>query len=216
MKPKLCMIGNPRSGSCLFTFLLAAGFDLQSKFQPFYPSHESIFAYRVDTQKVLDDGASKSHYCVMIVKDPRDVTTSFHPRTKEKGYARDLDKWVVNYELSLQLDDKVHMLRVKYEDLVFNPSDTQDKIAAFLGLSIACPFNECHKHFLSLPLEDTEELSVDMGGVNPLLTTRVGRWKEEQHRERIKQQLAATPEIVDWLIELGYEKDNKWTEGYNV
>lgn len=108
----------------------------------------------------------------------------------------------------------VPVFRFKYEDLIADPSAMQQKIAEFLGLEVACPFEDCHNNFMSIDFEDLEQLSFEMGGVSPLLTTRIGRWKNEEHRDRIQEQLAATPEIIGWLIKLGYEKDDSWTKDY--
>ena len=98
--------------------------------------------------------------------------------------------------------------------MVRNPEAEQSKIAQYLNLAPRHSFQDCYANYKDKAIGDLEQLVFEMGGIHPLSTTSIGRWKQDKHKERIKEQLAASPEIVDLLIELGYEQDDEWTKDY--
>lgn len=93
---------------------------------------------------------------------------------------------------------------VKYEELVQAPNVVQQEIARKLGFEMKGRFSDFHRH--NLP----ERYVHPLNGVRPVEKSRIGNWKN--HPERIKQQFTECPELFDWLIYFGYEKDGSWYE----
>ena len=93
---------------------------------------------------------------------------------------------------------------VKYEDLVSDPDRIQTYLKSRVSfLRQTANFSEFHS--IAKP---TKSSVAAMSGVRPISTTSIGRWRE--HLPRIRAQVERFPEIVDVLIELGYENDNEW------
>ena len=73
---------------------------------------------------------------------------------------------------------------------------------------------------MSLPF--TDFLKVDrqdfdtstLCGLRPLDSSRVSRWRDPIHHERIRQILIEAPELPTALQQLGYETDDQWTHRY--
>jgi len=216
MSLKLAVLGNPRSGTCLLSYLLATGFDIREKYGSYYPESKSIFMYRVGMELVRMHGDS-SYRCLMTIRDPRDVTTSVHPAHATLGtFMRSFRAWVENYKIYKRVLKKgIPVFEYKYEDLVTNPAKVQAEIAEFLDLEIKCPFDQCHL-VKDIDYVALDQLTFEMGGVSPLFTTSVGRWKQDKYKERIVTQLAEVPQMADYLIELGYEQDKEWTKDYQL
>ena len=55
---------------------------------------------------------------------------------------------------------------------------------------------------------------VALNGLRPMDPTRAGRWKGDEHRERIEQILREIPELPQYLIDEGYENDTAWATDY--
>ena len=55
-----------------------------------------------------------------------------------------------------------------------------------------------------------------LGGVGSPETSRIARWQQPTHHQRISELLAAMPELPEALIDLGYESDARWTEPYQA
>jgi len=94
---------------------------------------------------------------------------------------------------------------VRYEELIENPRELQQQIADRLQIKISRDFSDFHTR------SDKKHKDIkSLGGVRPIDPKNVGKYLQEQNRKRIKGQLKHFPEISDYLIKYGYEKDREW------
>lgn len=144
---------------------------------------------------------------IVLLRDPRDVLTSKHA-SHDRRYFETLEEWRrVNAQCQLHRADP-DVLLIKYEDLIADVPGMQRRIEAFTGEKVSRPFADFYK--AGAEGFDTRPLN----GLRPVDRKGVGRWMEPEHRERIEQILREAPEFPQMLIELGYEKDESWIEGW--
>jgi hypothetical protein len=53
-----------------------------------------------------------------------------------------------------------------------------------------------------------------LNGLRPVEASLLRRWASAEHRPRIEQVLRELPQLPQALIDLGYERDETWTEAY--
>ncbi len=136
---------------------------------------------------------------IHIVRDGRDVTVSTHPHYKDRRkYWVPADRWVkeVSFGLSFKSHSSVHTLR--YEDLIANYEAEIRKIVEFIGEPFPEELTNWKEH-------TTIKESIHWGTqVQSLYTRSIGRWKEPEHAERVKE-FMDNKEAVQLLRELGYQ-----------
>lgn len=203
---------SPRSGTTLMAELMLHCFDFDA-----WADHELPVYFAPEasvetlcTKKPSDIEfaaramkARQSLWIVCMIRDPRDIVVSRHRNVPDKYYAN----------LGIVLGRMKHLRRVqehkrfagvKYEDLVSDPDRTQTHLKLrFPFLRQTAHFSEFHS--IAMP---TESSVAALNGVRPISTTSIGRWRK--HLPRIRAQVDRYPEIVDVLVELGYEKDDQW------
>jgi hypothetical protein len=148
---------------------------------------------------------------ILTVRDPRAVLTSVHQdhaANRPGGYYEDPEQWLAYYEhirYAQQFDD---VITVEYQDLIRRPAEVQRKLSEFIGWQVHLPFDQFHT--LASPSFDARPLN----GLRPLDPTRLEAWRQEKHRGRIGQILRVLPGLPEYLIEMGYETDTSWVQGY--
>ena len=95
---------------------------------------------------------------------------------------------------------------VRYEDLVQNTVRTQAYLAQVLQLGYRNRFENFHE--AKIP----DLLSIPLNKLVAPDETRIKKWKQPEHRERIRTQFTQCPALFDILIQTGYEKDRNWFE----
>jgi len=147
------------------------------------------------------------------IRDPRSVLTSVHANSE--------GKWKVDWEYSLKTSQngvcgKTNGLKdywniiykvpnsmfVYYEDLIDRPNEVQERLKEFCGFEYKGKFSEFYKT-TPPPL-----LTHQLNGLRPPDPETKYKWKKCP--ERIKNLIKKHPEILDMLIDLGYEKDKQW------
>ena len=105
----------------------------------------------------------------------------------------------------LDLQDHPRYLVVQYEDLVIKPDDVQERIGRhFPFLNQTCRFSQFPEG------ATVHELAQEsLNGLRGVDRASLDKWRE--HLPRIKGELERHPSMVEWLIKMGYEKDDSWT-----
>jgi hypothetical protein len=148
--------------------------------------------------------ADENLHVIAMQRDPRAVITSTHllkPGVYFAGYKR----WREYLEAMTPLLEHPRFLLLRYEDLVTNPAQVQSQV------SERFPFLEQQRAFADYPTGANvpgylAELSLN--GVRPFDTSRIDGWQE--HLERVNGQLKDHPNMVQDLIDNGYETNSDW------
>jgi hypothetical protein len=119
-----------------------------------------------------------------IVRDGRDVVTSFHPtRRREKPWVGP-ERWVGDVSAGEPFDRHPSVLVVRYEDLVLEFEPTVRRICGFLG-------EEVHPHLLDWHSHATVRRHVAWSGrVSRLHPESVGKWRRPENRKWVEPLLA--------------------------
>ncbi len=146
-------------------------------------------------------------WIVDICRDPRDVITSVHPGIE--GYYTDFGRWMRDIQAVETILDR--HIRIRYENLVGQPSWVQRHLETTIGIMSARSFEEFVVVASGAHLSSR---SVDaLGGIRPLDTRGVGRWRSSRgHIERVMKQVAEWPEMPQYLVKYGYEPDERWIQ----
>jgi hypothetical protein len=169
---------------------------------------------------------SKRTDLILSIRDPRDILTSRHANVPDDYFSSaDFTYFVPGNEppskrapglmqiyngigaasqLSQSRGGKVFLLR--YEDLVANPVDIQNNIAAALDLKFQDSFTDFHKAHIPA------NLIFALNGVRPVDTNGTAKWRLPEHRDRIIDQFTRFPQLHQMLFQMGYETDTKWLE----
>jgi hypothetical protein len=143
-------------------------------------------------------------YVVAMIRDPLGVVTSRH-KTKPGVYFSSFWRWQQYMREIAALQDHPRYLVVRYEDLVADPDAVQARLAeAFRFLTTTCAFSRFPEGAAV-----HERARVSLNGVRAVDAASLQRWRDEL--PRVKGELARHPEMLDWLIRLGYEADAGWT-----
>jgi hypothetical protein len=154
---------------------------------------------------------------ILTVRDPRAVLTSIYqgvPRDQPGGYFEYPGRWQAFYEhvrYAQQFDD---VLTVEYEDLVCQSAEVQRRLTEFIGWEVHLPFDEFHTKASPDFRGGSHDVPSPLNGMRPLDRTRLDAWRQEKHRDRIRQVLRDLPQLPEYLIEMGYESDTRWVQTY--
>jgi hypothetical protein len=202
----------PRSGTTLMAELLVNGFAVDG-----YAEHElSVFArprqrFEVFVSKNPKDihavrpllALDGNLWVIYLLRDPRDVIVSRHRKVPDKYYAN-LRIWKERQRVARRLREHPRFMTVRYEDLVADPDREQERLMlAMPFLTRRAAFAEYHRH-----ANPSAHSIAALGGVRPVGTESIGRWRE--HKPRVAAQLELHGPITAELIEAGYEKDDRW------
>jgi hypothetical protein len=162
---------------------------------------------------------------IVMLRDPRDILTSFDERLPD-DYLCSADR---SYFVAaqggpqqilpglLQIHDQIAriaamdlplgIVMLKYEHLVSEPRRVQNLLADGLGLTFSGDFSQYHTR-------EIDSHGPDLAGVRPADAPRVEKWRAPHHRERIIDQFTRFPALHDVVIDLGYEADAGWFDRY--
>ena len=179
----------------------------------------------------------KRIFVIVTVRDLRDVITSVHPVTSAGYYIdyesslspkrRPDDEFGRRQVGVRQIYDAIeraksipsgNLIFVRYEEFVEDPDRVQDELSARMGIRFSRRFSRFHevpgKHAYTytgrlkpvLPNEVRESSAPD--------PSRIGKWRADRHRKRIRDQFTAHPQLFRILREDGYESDDSWFDPY--
>jgi len=144
-------------------------------------------------------------HAVYIERDPRAVITSTHSAAAGR-YATDYKTWSKCHYEARAMAPESRCVSLRYEELVRCPDKTQNQLlAAFPWLEKKESFANYHR-----TASASKESLVAMNGLRQVSTDRVDSWRK--HLPRIKEELVRYPEMLNDLIECGYEPDASWAD----
>ncbi len=228
LKTHLVLCGFPRSGTSLMQAMAETavtganvfGFEMRAlrvatrmrrKYlkQPLLITKRTNDIFYIDDIRAFYSANQVDVKFVVLIRDPRDVLTSFHS-SKPNEYYLSPERWRSLYEHYLYVRDQHDVLVVRYEDLVRDPDAIQERLSTLMNWELKQSFRDFHK---SVP----EGFEVrGLNGIRPVDTKSIGRWKQSQHRERMIDMLLVLPELPSAIVEMGYEKDAAWVHDYAI
>ncbi len=154
---------------------------------------------------------------ILTVRDPRAVLTSVHQGHKTDrpgGYYEFPSQWEAYYEHVRYAQQFGDVVTVEYEDLIQHPAEIQRRLTEFVGWHVHLPFDQFHTKASPEFHGGVNTNLSPLNGLRPLDPTRLEAWRQEKHRDRIRQILREIPEMPEYLIEMGYESDTSWVRDY--
>jgi hypothetical protein len=145
---------------------------------------------------------------LLMQRDPRDLLTAERERGGVTEYCAQSRDWKGYYTYFLKERGSSDTLIVKYEELVRDCKTQQTCIEQFLGRSMHHSFERC----TTVVRENFD--TTTLRGVRPVETSRVARWRDPAHHQRMKQMLKELPELPEAVCQLGYESNDAWTGPY--
>jgi hypothetical protein len=136
---------------------------------------------------------------IVMIRDPRDLMTVRRECGQTSAYSGCPQLWKTYYDALLRERDQPDTLVVRFEDLIGQTHSEQMRIEAFVGHRMAVPFAQTHE----VPREDFDHST--LRGLRPPDPTRIARWKQPAHRQRINEVMQWLPELPEALIGMGYE-----------
>jgi hypothetical protein len=248
---QILITGYPRSGTTLLYNMLCASLASFSFEYGEVPAASSIWkrGNRVtkrpfDIFDIKQIVAKNIHHkeliVVILVRDVRDIITSFHPfgpgtymigfegcylfRGNYPDYQKCFEGPGIGqfYRAIKACESMVDLkvLALRYEDLILEMPKAQSHLAHELGVEFSMPFGEYHKHTERHGIKyEGKRAALDPALVKtdkPVTKAYVGRWKHLDHAGRIQAQFTKYPDLFAILQEYGYESDNVWFERYRV
>lgn len=217
-KPPVVIGGCGRSGTTLLLSILGAHSGIHAFPDELFAFYPKPYRIRNILNGMDREGFNKDRWCektpknvmafreihemfdgdvkiIHMLRDGRDVVTSFHPNHPYKQYWVDTERWVSDVSKGLECSDIAYLLR--YEDLVENPLKT---------LKLLCDFIE--EPFENSLLDHTLQTTVKNNpawedGVKAIHTKRVGKWKSPEHAKRVES-FMANEKANALMRQLGY------------
>jgi hypothetical protein len=150
-------------------------------------------------------------WIIDILRDPRDVVTS--RLATFPGFYCDYPRWERDVRLAAALRGQhLRMLHLRYEHLVTAGDQVQQDLGEVLGLEACVPFSS---HLSVMPTQVSRITRITLGGVRPLSSERVGRWRcDPAALDRVAEQLRMHPGMESSLQAAAYaptETEAMWT-----
>ena len=148
---------------------------------------------------------------ILTVRDPRAVLTSVHGISTDQpaDYYIPTARWPAYYAHVRYAQQFDGVLTLEYRNLICHPAEVQRRLTEFIGWHVHMPFDQFH----TAASPDFRDFGA-LNGLRPLDPTRLDSWRQEKHRDRIRQILQEIPEMPEYLIEMGYESDSRWVRDY--
>ncbi len=132
---------------------------------------------------------------IHIIRDGRDVCTSYHPTTK--GYHVPFDRWVHDVSSGLAVSEDPCVLTIRYENLVLKYEETIELVLKFLDEPFSVELKTFHKNTA------IKQHSAWFESIRPLSNVSIGKWRKDEHRERLEE-FYQDKEAVAQLKQLNY------------
>lgn len=208
---RIAVVGCPRSGTTMFYTMLRNTVTNWKFYDTERPANLSDD--RCISKRPLDllSGPLDGVKYIVVVRDPRDIMCSHHKNAP--GFfisagkcsvvgGRALDIGVAGmFAKFAEYSDHVF---IRYEDLIFDPDAVQIELGKAFGFEYSGPFDEAWED------GPPKHMAAALNGNRPPDNKSIGKWKN--YMERIAEQFREYPELFDYLIQYGYEKDRTWTQ----
>jgi hypothetical protein len=153
---------------------------------------------------------------INVIRDGRDVACSLktHPKRKivdgkivqlntKNSFKWCIRRWVVSIKQSERWKNHSNYFEVKYENLVNQPEKTMVGVFKFLNLE-KIPKEKLDAFYKS-QVDEKHLQNIEVG--KPIYKKAIGRWEKDMS---IKEKKLFKKLTGDLLIQLGYEKFDKW------
>jgi hypothetical protein len=225
LRRHVVLCGFPRSGSTLLQLMVEAcvadihTFGRERRAlemaqcalcaKPYMLTKRPSDIFLIDALQRFYAGRAADVRFVVTVRDPRAVLTSMHAKIKPGEYYVSGERLRAIYEHWDWARTLDHVITIRHEDLIADPGGVQQALTEFAGWKVVRPFAEYQR---AVPRSfDTAALN----GLRPLDRGSIDRWRDPQYRDRLTRLLTdECPELPGMLIEMGYERDDRWTEAY--
>ena len=158
----------------------------------FFKTHNAF--WKIGNHSFTNDENTKG--IIHIVRDGRDVITSFHP-SKPNEYFVAPQQWVKLVKSGLKWKQHPSVLTLKYEDLILKKENTMVLLLDFLAL-------DASPKMLNFPLYTTlKQPNSLMDKVSDLNAKSINKWKRLNHDKRIAM-FNGIDEAVRLNSKLGY------------
>jgi len=149
----------------------------------------------------------------LTVRDPRDVLTSRHQAySSERGYYVSVERFERSTQALLAALERDDAILIRYEDLVTAPSRVSEALARLTGWPLELGFGDWYER-AALGTRDSMTEGA-LGGLRPVDADALARWQAPEHRTRIAELISSCPSMLEALVALGYEPDDRWTHAY--
>lgn len=145
----------------------------------------------------IHDVIQMGYKVIYMLRDGRDVEVSKHPKSPDKYWSEPW-KWVTSVKRAIPNFENPELMVVNYETLVACPEAVMIDISKWLDV------NYGSIDIVHTKVMPKSEIGIAMGKIRPVDSNSVGRWKDPEHTERIKEVLSY-PEFQELLIEMGYD-----------
>lgn len=174
---------------------------------------------------------------IAMLRDPRDLVTSRHPVLPDRYFIGHDHSWwpqdpefktwtydaagivaIFNELERLRDEEEIPILFLRFEDLVRDPDAIQRRIADRFDLRFAGRFSTFHERQDKMAYRYEGKRAPRDPSLaredRPTDSTRSGKWRKDEHRERILSQFEECPALFDILVTYGYEEDERWFSAY--
>ncbi len=117
---------------------------------------------------------------IHIVRDPRAVCTSIHPKDPE-NYWISIDRWVKDVSAGLVFEAHPQMLTIKFENLINDASQLLSGICEFINEPY---FVELQDWFRYATVRRNKAWK---DGLKKIQTTSLDKWQDHKHKDRIDE-----------------------------
>jgi len=134
---------------------------------------------------------------IQMVRDGRDVVTSYHP-SKPGSYWVSVQKWVRDIKAGIDYYDHPNIHTIRYEDLTDKPSEIIETLCKFLDEPV---LEEIINWSDNTNLVKSNAWSHQAKEIHK---NSVKKWEKPEHKERL-QEFMNNKEAVSLLKKLGYK-----------
>jgi len=200
---ELIICGYPRSGSGLFYQMLKY---TVKNFQ--FRKNEGLVGKPHSISKEPNFIHYRPPNAMVCIRDIRAVLTSKHFKFPGQYVMRHdtlLNGWKGIVPTAEAIRECKDPFFIRYEELIDNP----DGYRAGLEEKYDMHFNaRSMSNFYLNDADNTKYWGDAMNGIRPL--DKGHDWRDAEHREHLVEQFTEAPEMLDILVEYGYEKDHSW------
>ena len=144
-------------------------------------------------RKVFQGNARIIH----MVRDGRDVVTSYHPGENE--FHVPISRWVNDVQFARKQEGNQDFLTVRYEDLVLDFTNTLNRVMKFLAEEVHPDQKDYHNKS-----SVKRHGAFDNGIVRPIESDSINKWKFDSELEKRAKELEADSDAKDLLLHYGY------------
>ena len=120
---------------------------------------------------------------IICVRDAKDILVSHHPMYPEREYYVSPERCRFALERDIAVMHHPNVLLVYYEQLVREPENTMKQVAKFVREKY--DFSYINKFYQNQ--DYSKEMIKALNGIRPIDSSGIGRWREEKHKDRIRE-----------------------------